>query len=394
MATGAGTTGLRTLPRVVWVLSGARFVFAATSFLVLYLTLYLTGPRGLPVTAAGLISGTYGAGLLTGYLTAGRIADRVGHRRTTLAGFTGLGLLLVTLPWMPLPVMPVALPVMGYLQAGASTAESALAALAVPVGERRTAVAVARSAFNCGLVLGPPLGALLILAGYPALFVVQGLAMLVSAVVLARLLPGPSGRPTRERPHQAGLLRSIAADRPLAVLLGAAVLVDIVNRQLFITFPVYLSDRGQSVTLYATLIAGAALLQVAVEVPVALRLRDRPPLRIVAVGYGLVGAGTALLAVELLPVVVLAAAATVVVTAGEILYKPTAAAYVLDVAPPSRIGQYQGAYAGACTCGTLLSGPVGGALYPAGPAVLWSVCAAMALAAAVAVLAVGRPPVR
>jgi MFS family permease len=384
----AGTTELRALPRVVWVLSGARFVFAATSFVVLYLTLYLTGPRGLPVSAAGLISGTYGAGLLTGYLTTGRIADRIGHRRTTLTGFTGLGVLLVALPWMPLPLVPVALPVMGYLQAGASTAESALAALAVPVGERRTAVAVARSAFNCGLVLGPPLGALLILAGYPVLFVVQGLAMLAAVAVLARLLPRSSVQVSTE--HHSGLLRSIVANRPLAVLLAAAVVTDIVNRQLVITFPVYLGDRGQTVTLYATLIAVSALLQVTVEVPVAIRLRNRPPLKIVALGYGLVGTGIAVLVAEALPVVVMAAAATVVVTAGEILYKPTAAAYVLDVAQTSRIGQYQGVYAGACTCGTLLSGPVGGALYPAGPAVLWSVCAAMALAAAAAVLVTSR----
>ena len=52
--------------------------------------------------------------------------------------------------------------------------------------------------------------------------------------------------------------------------------------------------------------------------------------------------------------------AMVVLTAGEILYKTTATAHVLDAAPDHLVGQYQGLYTGAATSGTMLAAPLGG----------------------------------
>lgn len=90
----------------------------------------------------------------------------------------------------------------------------------------------------------------------------------------------------------------------------------------------------------------------------------------------------------------MAIVAILFVTAGEILYKPTAAAQVLDAAPEHLVGQYQGLYAGACTSGTLLAGPVGAAVYAAAPALLWPFNAAVALVAAGLMLALSRTTAR
>ena len=54
------------LPRVVWAVAVARFFTSASSFPMLFLTLYLTGPRALGVVAAGLLTGTSGVGLAAG----------------------------------------------------------------------------------------------------------------------------------------------------------------------------------------------------------------------------------------------------------------------------------------------------------------------------------------
>ena len=62
-----------------------------------------------------------------------------------------------------------------------------------------------------------------------------------------------------------------------------------------------------------------------------------------------------------------AVVAMVVLTAGEILYKTTATAHVLDAAPAHLVGQYQGLYTGAATSGTMLSAPLGGMVYAARP---------------------------
>jgi hypothetical protein len=182
----------------------------------------------------------------------------------------------------------------------------------------------------------------------------------------------------------AGLLRAVRADRALMVLLPAIVLVDLVYRQLYTTVPLHLRDSGQPVGLYAALNAVGSALILLLEIPVALRLRRLPSYSIIAAGYALVGVGFALFG---LPVsIATAVLAMVVLTTGEILYKTTATAHVLDAAPDHLVGQYQGLYTGAATSGTLLAAPVGTAVYAAAPGLLWPLCGVAAVLAAITVL--------
>ena len=370
------------LPRVVWAVAAGRFFTSASSFLMLFLTLYLTGPRGLGVVAAGLLTGTSGVGWLAGNFTGGRWGDRHGHRRTALVASTGSGLLVASIPLQPVWLMAVTLPVSTYLAAAAGVSLGALTALAVERGDRRPMVAVSRAASNAGFVIGPPLGALLAAWSYDALFVVDGLMLLAVRLVLAPMLPHQEPPPA-EAPST-GLLTALRADRALLRLLPAVVVVDLVYRQLYTTLPLHLRDEGMPLGLYAALTAVGSGLILALEIPVALRLRGFSSYPIIAAGYALVGVGFALFG---LPVsVATAVLAMVVLTAGEILYKTTATAHVLDAAPDHLVGQYQGLYGGASTSGSMLAGPVGGALYAFAPSLLWPLCGVAALAAAASVM--------
>jgi MFS family permease len=383
----------------VWVLSAGRFVSSASSFLMLFLMLYLTGDRSLGIGAAGLVAGVHGVGSLAGNFTGGRWGDRLGHRRVMLAASTAVGLGTAALPWTPTHLLPVTLPLIGYLGATSSVSQGALAALAVPVGNRRSSVAVSRAASNAGFVLGPPLAALLAAhSGYDALFVVDGLSTVVLRVLTARMLPPDAVRPapvSTEGIAAQGLWRSLAANRSLLVLLVGVVLVDLVYRQLYSTLPVYLRDHGQPLRLYTLLIAVGSGLILLLEVPVALWLRRRPAVSVIASGYALVALGFGLFGVHLpgVGVAAVSVVAMVVLTAGEILYKTTATAHVLDEAPDHLVGQYQGLYTGAATSGMLLSAPVGGLVYATWPSALWPLCAVVAGTGALLALASRRPHV-
>jgi dipeptide/tripeptide permease len=143
--------------------------------------------------------------------------------------------------------------------------------------------------------------------------------------------------------------------------------------------------------LYAALTSIGSGLILLLEVPVAVRLRGCSAYPIIATGYALVGVGFALFG---LPVsVATAVLAMVVLTAGEILYKTTATAHVLDAAPDHLVGQYQGLYSGASTSGSLLAAPIGGALYAVAPGLLWPLLGVLGFGAAASVLT-GRPRVR
>ena len=375
---------LRDLPRVVWALAAARFVSSAASFTMLFLTLYLTGPRDMSTSTAGLLAGTVGIGFLAGNFTGGRWGDRYGHRRVLLTASSAGGLLLAVVPVMPLWVLVGLLPVQAYLMATGSVSSGALSALAVPRGQRRTSVAVGRAASNAGFVLGPPLGALLVAWSYDAMFVVDGLAVIAVRFALSRLLPRDAPDVGAAAANRHGLLRALARDRSLLVLLVGVVLVDLVYRQLYSTLPLHLRDSGQPVWLYALVIALGSALILVLEIPVTQWLQGRHAYGVIALGYALVGVGTAMFA---LPVSVPAVlVAMVVLTAGEILYKTTATAHVLDQAPDHLVGQYQGLYTGAATSGTLLAAPIGTAVYAAAPDLLWPLMAVLALAAAAFVL--------
>jgi MFS family permease len=388
---------VREVPRVVWVLAAGRAITSATSFAMLFLTLYLTGSRDLSLGLAGLVTGAVGAGMLLGNFTGGRWGDRHGHRRVLLLASTLSGVGLVSVPVLPVSALAVVFPLVGYLGATAGTSQGALAALAVPVGDRRTSVAISRAASNGGFVVGPPLGALLAAFSFDALFVVEGVMMLLVRVVTSRLLPADTdARAGTVAQTGAGMWRSVLADRSLLALLPAIVMVDIVYRQLYTTLPVYLRDQGQPLGLYAALIAIGSGLILLLEIPVALRLRRLPASPILAAGYALVGIGFGVLALVPLGlgVAVAAVAAMVVLTGGEILYKTTATAHVLDAAPQHLVGQYQGLYTGLSTSGTLLAAPLGAWLYAASPDAVWPVCLVVCLVGASLALRSGRDRAR
>lgn len=251
-------------------------------------------------------------------------------------------------------------------------------------------MAITRAAFNAGCVIGPPVGALLSTYSFSWLFVLDGALTLLVRAVTARLLPADPARPSRQGTGLPDLWRAVRADRGLLVLLPAVVVVDVVYRQLYSTLPVYLRDHGQPVGLYAGLVALGSGMILCLEIPATMMLRRRSALGLIGTGYCLVGLGFGLFSLG--TVAWLAAAAMMVLTCGEILYKTTATAHVLDAAPPALVGQYQGLYMGAATSGTILAPPVGALVYTVAPGLLWPLCAVAAIAAGLLAWGSGRRP--
>ncbi|WP_431948648.1 MFS transporter [Actinacidiphila sp. bgisy167] len=379
---------MREVPRVVWTLAAGVFTNAVVSFTFVYLFVWLTSVRGLPVPQAGLIAGTGGVGLVAGNFTGGWFGDHLGHRRVLLAGSAVSGAGLVALPALPTAAL---LPVLLLAQYAAGTvraANAALVAVSMPEGARRQGFAVFRFASNAGFTVGPPLGALLAAhTSYTWLFVADGLGTLLFAGYAALALPAGSARRGRPGPRARadGLWAALRARPAVVVLLATILVTDTVYRQQYSTLPVWLADHGIGTDVYGLLIAVNGGVILCLEIPAAIALRRRPPLPIISVGLVLVGAGYA----ALVGGAYLATAVTMMVllTAGEILYKTTATAYAADSAPEHLQGRFQSLYAGASASGTVLAPPLGGALYDASPGALWPVCAALAGASGIVLLA-------
>ena len=387
---------MKDIPRVVWLLAASMFIVAALSFAMVYLFVYLTGPRGLSTAHAGIIAGLGGVGMIAGNFTGGWFGDHFGHRRILIIGMLTGGLGLAVLPLVPTAALTVVFPICQYGTGITRASNSALIAFSVPEGARRQGFALMRFFANAGVTIGPPLGALIAAKfSYGWLFVADGAGMLFFAAWASLILPSNGNK--RQKPADAltaagtrapGLWAELRARPGVLVVLGAMLVADTVYRQQYSTLPVFLADHGLGTGFYGALIAINGGLVICLELPITVALRKRAPLPVIGVGLVLLGAGFATLIAggHVLTAIVMMA----LLTLGDILYKSPSTAYVADNAPDHLQGRFQSLYAGVSVSGFVLAAPLGGALYGAAPGALWPLCALLAAGAGIAVLAAPR----
>ncbi|HEX6920405.1 MAG TPA: MFS transporter [Actinomycetes bacterium] len=362
-----------------WLLLG-QFVNAVGSLMWIYLTLYLVQSRGLSLAGAGLVAGANGVGTIAGNLVGGSVADRFGIRRTALSCLALSSLSCAVIPLVPTAGLVAVVGLRGLVGGATRPVLSALIAGELPAQRRREGIALSRSVLNAGTVIGPPLGAVIAARAFDAVFVVDGLTGLVLAWLVFRFVPREDAARARLSSQSAGSLWSaLRRDVALRRLLLGIVAVDTTYRLMYTVLPVQLADRGVPPVAYGLLISLNCVLIVAAEAPIALALRERPAVPVICAGFALVGAAYLLLGLR--PGLLLAVLAVVVLTAGEMLYKPTATAHAADLARDGMAARYQSAYGAASISGTMLSPVLGGALYDLAPGLVWPAAGMVALAA-------------
>src|SRR3954471_19497144 len=145
-------------------------------------------------------------------VSAGRSADRLGRRRSFLAGvslFTFASALSALAPSVPLLVAARVLQAVGA--AAVFPTSLALVLPEFPPSERRTAVAVWAAVGGVAAAAGPPVGGLLVQAGWQLVFVVNvpiGIALLFAAARVLREAREDVGAP---RPDLVGAVVLTAA---------------------------------------------------------------------------------------------------------------------------------------------------------------------------------------
>ena len=248
-----------------------------------------------------------------------------------------------------------------------------------------------RAVNNAGTVIGPPLGGVLASVDFTWIFVIDAASSVLMLVVVLTVVPParPVALPA-EAPRR--LLAALRSDRQMALLLVTVLVADTAYRFSYTALPWQLDDDGAAPWVYGTTISLNCALIVLFEPWLAHRLRELPPERLIAGGFLLVGLGWLLVAPA--PGLVLVLAAIAVVTAGEMLYKPTATAHAADRAPEGMHGRYQSLYGAASIGGTVLAPPLSGALFQVDPRLMWAVGGLLALAAATALSLTGRRALR
>ena len=369
---------LKALPRSAWILFFGTFLNKFGTFVLPFLTLYLTR-QGYSLAQAGLAIGAYGVGTLLASALGGHLADTIGRRKTiVLSMFSAAVTMLLLSQARGLPAIIVLTAIAGLAGELYRPAGSALLADLVPAGRRVTAFSAYRMAFNAGWAFGPATAGFLAERGFFWLFVGDAVTSALFGCVALCALPRGGGSRERQGPWSEAFQVVRRDGRFLQLLLGAFV-ISLAFLQMFSTFGLHVTNLGFSPAVYGGIISLNGVLVVLFDLPISTVTRRFPARRVIALGYFLVGSGFALNAfTRTVPALILAMA---VVTLGEMVMVPVSAAYVADLAPAHMRGRYMGVY-GLVWAAALIIGPtLGMKLLALGPAVLWLSCGVLGLVA-------------
>ena len=381
---------LRSLPPTAWVLFGGTFVNRLGTFVMPFMTLYLTH-QGFSVPQAGLALAMYGIGGVAAQFLGGWLADRIGRRNAI--GFSMLGASVITLLlWQASSLLLIyALMLLLALVAEMHRpAASALIADLVPSEQRVTAFALFRLAINVGWACGLTLGGLLADRSFDYLFIGDAATSAAFGVISLIALPHGMRTSRHEESHLQGATRTILADRGFLLFLGSVLIGAAIYMQNVSTFPLHVQAAGFSTSVYGTLQALNGVIVVLLELPITSWTGRRSRTRMIALGTVLIGLSFAsLIVARSIPAL---AAMVLVWTLGEIIASPVSSAFVADRSPEHTRGRYQASLGVMFALGAVVGPTIGTLTYEFSPDVLWIGCGVAGVLAAALALAAGRHP--
>jgi MFS family permease len=381
---------LRAMPRSAWVLFAGSFVNRLGTFVLPFLTLYLTG-RGYSPAQAGAAIACYGLGGLLSQVAGGLVADRIGRRNAIAVSMFGAAALTLAL-WRATSLAAI-YPITFVLAAFAELyrpASGALIADLLPAEQRVTAFTLYRLTVNVGWAAGLAIGGFLAERNFAWAFVGDAITSATFGVIALVALPHGTRTAKEQERHLTSARSSILADRGFLLFLAAVLTTGLVYSQNVSTLPLEIRDAGFGASTYGLLQAMNGTLVVVFELVVISWTQRFERFRMIGLGNLLIGLGFAsLLLASSVPGFVVF---ILIWTLGEMIESPLASAVAADRAPEHARGRYQSAYGSMFGLAWMLGPVLGTSIYQASPDALWIACGLVGVASAGLALAAGRRP--
>ncbi len=337
--------GLKNLPRNLWMLFTAMLINRIGTMVLPFLALYLTQKVGVTVAKAGLVLTFYGIGALLTSPFIGKISDKFDALK-----ILKLSLVVSSIFLFVYPLINGFISILIFTFFWSIVNEAfrpvllALVAEAVPSSQRRPAYAVIRLAANLGMSIGPVLGGVLVLVNFNLIFIVDGITTILAGIFLI-FSPWRANQVNDDfnngmQPEKIG---NIFQDKRLIYFLVALLPVPIIYFQINASMPVYLvKDLHFSETTYGIVFTINTVLIILVEVPLTNLLNNWSYRRLLSTGALLCGIGFGAMAFikDIYGLVI-----TIIIwTFGEMIFFPSSSAYMSEISPENKRGEYMGAY--------------------------------------------------
>jgi len=379
------------LPRTFWYLWAGTLINRVGSFVIVFLTIYLTTVRHFTPSQAGLIMGFWAAGGALGTMVGGVAADRIGRKVTLISGQLAGAATLVVMAFVTHYWAIAGLAFLYGLAAdGARPAFGAMMVDIVPERDRLRAFTLNYWAINVGFAVAATLAGLAAQADYHLVFLVDAGSTVLTAVFLLLTIPETRRARTAAPVAAAGRggLASVFADRVFLTFAGLNVLMAFVFLQHLTTLPIAMTADGISGRTYGYVIALNGVLIVLGQLFIPRLTRGLSRTRMLAIASVVMGAGFGLTAFADTP---LFYAATVLTwTLGEMVNAPANSTTIAALSPPDLRGRYQGVFSLSWSVAGFVAPIAGGFLQEhVGNTFLWLLCAGVGVVVAAAQVASG-----
>jgi predicted MFS family arabinose efflux permease len=379
------------IPRAIWFLSLVNLINRCGGMVISFLTLYLTQELGFDIRQAGYVMGFFGLGALAGAFIGGKLTDRFGYFGVQfwsllLNGAMLLLLLLVRDFW----TMCAAVFTMSLMSEMFRPANSVAIARHSDAATQTRSVSLYRMSANLGWTVAPAFGGILVaVAGWPALFWVDGLTCMGAALMLVWKMPRKASTEPAPTGAQAGgeAAASTTSDNPyrdrtFLWFTGLTLLGAIVFMQLLWTVPVFFKEVYHwTEAQIGMMVAMNGLVVFLVEMPLVFRIDGRrSQLAHVRTGLILYAAAYACFLLPFGPVWV-ALAYIIAISVGEIFVMPFSSNYVYQRSWGQKQGQYMALYTMAYSVANIIAPLFGTQIIAVwGYGTLWAWVAGLALA--------------
>ena len=337
-------------PRTFWTLIGAAFIDRLGRTMIFpFFSLYITQKFDVGMTQAGMLLAIFSIAGLVGSMIGGALTDKFGRKGIVLFGlvFSALSSVLMGLVNELSHFYLLAI-VVGSLSNVAGPAHQAMVADILPEEKRAEGFGMFRVAGNLAWIIGPTIGGLIAGGSYLMLFVLDAITSLIVAYIVFRSIPEtkPQESEREERKTLAQTFsgyRVVLKDRLYIVYLLVSMLMLVAYQQMYNTLSVYLRDsHGIPARGYGALLSIDAFLVVLLQFWVTRRVKDRPPMVMMAAGTALYMLGLAMFG--FVSAYWLFVVAILMLTFGEMIVMPVSQALAARFSPEEMRGRYMAFY--------------------------------------------------
>lgn len=373
------------LPREIHILCVGSFVNRAGSFVMIFLTIYISEQLALGQTFAAKAMGAFGFGSIIASLVGGQLADQLGRKVVMVASLISGAAILLMLAAASSPLSVLLLIVLfGVVSESFRPACAAMLGDLTSEKQRPSAFSLYYIAINLGFACGPPLGGLLADYSFSLLFIADAVTMCLFSFVIILMIP--ESKPIiGEQDIAASIpakiaIKRITNDRTFMLFCFASMLIAGVFTQAFSTLPIYIRDCGYSNKQFGLLMAINGLMIFVLQLPITSffeRFRIMSNMIVsgllIAIGFGVYSlpVSTSVLVIAVL-----------IWTTGEMVQAPFKHTVVTILAPPELRARYLGMIGMCFSISLMIGAPLGGEILQRfGPSALWQGCFATSVVA-------------